>query len=588
MSDASVIPTPATPDVCSVVVLIDGTEISGEFHVLSVTVSAELNRIPSAVLEIRDGDAATATFAASDTDHFVPGREIELRLGYRAQVDPVFRGIVVRQRIRVRPSESVLVVECRDKAVRMTRGRRSRYFAGQADSDIMTDLISGHDLTGDVASTSGQPAEVVQYDATDWDLLLCRAEANGQVVAVRDGKVTVASADTGSESVVTAHYGATVLELDAEIDARVQPPGLTAISWSAADQEVVEADAAEPSVPAAGNLDAADLAGVLGGDPDRLRHGGQLTQPELQAWADARLLRDRLAKVRGRVRFQGFAGVSPGVMIEVTGVGKRFAGPQYVAGVRHTVVNGNWDTDVQFGLGPETFAATHRMSPPPAAGLLPAAHGLQTGVVTALADDPDGADRIKVRLPMVDPGEEGAWARIATLDAGSSRGTFFRPEIDDEVVVGFLDGDPRFPIVLGMCHSSANPAPEPPQDDNHHKGYTSRSKIRLLFDDDKVAVLIETPAGNQLTLSEDDKKVTIADQNGNSIVLDDSGITLDSAKDLVLKAAGDLRAEGKNVELKADTAAKVAGGSSAELTGSSTKVNGDSSTVIKGGTVNIN
>jgi Rhs element Vgr protein len=452
----------------------------------------------------------------------------------------------------------------------------------------MSDLIGGHDLTGDVASTSGKPAEVVQYDATDWDLLLCRAEANGQVVAVRDGKVTVAAPDTGSTSVVTARYGATVVELDAEIDARVQPPGLTATSWSAGDQEVVQADAAEPSVNAAGNLDATDLAGVLGGDPDVLRHGGQLGEPELQAWADARLLRDRLAKVRGRVRFQGFAGVSPGVMIEVTGIGKRFAGPQYVSGVRHTVVGGNWETDVQFGLSPESAATTYRMSRPPAAGLLPAVHGLQTGVVTALQDDPDGADRIKVRLPMVDPAEEGTWARIATLDAGDSRGTFFRPEIDDEVVVGFLDGDPRFPIVLGMCHSGANPAPEPAKDDNHHKGYTSRSKIRLLFDDDKVAVLLETPGGNKLTLSEDEKKVTIADQNGNSIVLDDGGITLTSAKDLVLKAAGDVRAEGKNIELKAETAATVSGGSSAELTGASTKVNGDSSTVIKGGTVNIN
>lgn len=588
MSDASVIPTPATPDVCSVVVLVDGTEISGEFHVLSVTVSAELNRIPSAVLELRDGEAAKATFAASDTDHFVPGREIELRLGYRAQVDTVFKGIVVRQRIRVRPDESVLVVECRDTAVRMTRGRRSRYFTDEADSDIMTDLISGHDLTGDVADTGDKPAAVVQYDATDWDFLLCRAEANGHVVMVRAGKVTVAAPDTGTDPVVTAHYGATVLELDAEIDARVQPPGLTATSWSAADQAIVQADAAEPSVPATGDLDATDLAGVLGGDPSRVQHGGQLTQPELQAWADAQLLRDRLAKVRGRVRFQGFAAVVPGVMIEVTGIGKRFAGPQYVSGVRHTEVGGNWDTDVQFGLSPALAATTYRMSPPPAAGLLPAAHGLQTAVVTALQDDPDGEDRIRVRLPMVDPAEDGTWARIATLDAGDSRGTFFRPEIDDEVVVGFLDGDPRFPIVLGMCHSSAKPAPEPGSDDNHHKGYTSRSKIRLFFDDDKVAVLIETPGGNKLTLSEDEKKVTIADQNGNSIVLDDSGITLDSAKDLVLKAAGDVKAQGKNVELKADTAAKVSGGSSAELTGSSTKVNGDSSTVIKGGTVNIN
>jgi phage gp45-like len=80
----------------------------------------------------------------------------------------------------------------------------------------------------------------------------------------------------------------------------------------------------------------------------------------------------------------------------------------------------------------------------------------------------------------------------------------------------------------------------------------------------------------------------ISDQNGNVITLDDSGITVESAKDLILKAAKDVKIQGANVELKADTAFKASGGSSAEVTGSSTKVNGDSSTVIKGGTVQIN
>ena len=93
--------------------------------------------------------------------------------------------------------------------------------------------------------------------------------------------------------------------------------------------------------------------------------------------------------------------------------------------------------------------------------------------------------------------EEGVWARLATLDAGDGRGTFFRPEIDDEVVVGFLDGDPRFPVVLGQCHSSAKPAPEPAKDDNHVKGYVSRSKLKLTFDDDKKVVVLETPARQQ-------------------------------------------------------------------------------------------
>ena len=337
---------------------------------------------------------------------------------------------------------------------------------------------------------------------------MCRAEANGHVVAVRDGKVTVGPPATGAEPVVTAQFGATVLELDAEIDARWQVKGVKAKAWNATDQELVEADAAEPSVTASGNLSASDLADVIGGDPHLLRHGGKLGEPELQAWADGRLLKDRLAKVRGRVRFQGFARRHRG-RCRRGRPASASASPASSTwpGVRHTFANGNWETDVAFGLAPETYAATYPVTRPPAGGLLPAVNGLQIGIVTALQDDPDGEDRIKVRLPLVSDSEEGVWARLATLDAGDERGTFFRPEIDDEVVVGFLDGDPRFPVVLGQCHSSAKPAPEPATDDNHLKGYVSRSKLKLTFDDDKKVVVLETPAGNKLTLSEDDKTV---------------------------------------------------------------------------------
>jgi Rhs element Vgr protein len=312
-----------------------------------------------------------------------------------------------------------------------------------------------------------------------------------------------------------------------------------------------------------------------------LRHGGKLSEPELQAWADGRLLKDRLAKVRGRVRFQGFGGVTAGDVIEVTGIGERFAGKQYVAGVRHTFGNGNWETDVAFGLSPDIHAATYPVTAQPAGGLLAAVNGLQIGSVTALQDDPGGEDRIKVRLPLVSDSEEGVWARLATLDAGDQRGTFFRPEIDDEVVVGFLDGDPRFPVVLGQCHSSAKPAPEPGKDDNHVKGYQSRSKMKLTFDDDKKVVILETPGGNKLTLSDDDKTASLVDQNGNKVTLDDGGITLESAKDLTLKASGDVKLEGTNVECKSQANFKAEGQAGADVKSSGTLT-------LKGSLVQIN
>lgn len=582
MSSPSTIPTPTTPDVCTMALLVGGQDVSGDLQVRSITVNREINRIPTAAIQIEDGSAATGTFTVSDSDRFLPGKPIEIQLGYRSQNETVFKGLIVKQRISVRKGGTALSVDCSAEAVKMTRGNKSRYYINKKDSDVMEELLDAYGLPKDVEATTAALKEVVQYDATDWDFLLCRAEANGQVVLVRDDKVRVAKPTTSGSPVLRLAYGSTVLELDAEIDSRLQLNGVKANSWNPADQAVVAVEASEPSTPAAGNLAATDLAKVLGDDPIEIRHAGGLGEPELRSWADARLLRTRLAKIRGRARCQGFAGILPDQLVEITAIGERFEGTMYVSGVRHSVAAGNWETDVQFGLNPELFIEAYNLRPLPAAGLLPVMSGLQMGVVTALENDPASEERIQCRLPLVSPNEEGVWARLATLDAGQDRGTYFRPEINDEVVVGFLNDDPRYPVILGMCHSSAKPAPEPARDANHHKGYVSREKLKLTFDDEKKVVGLETPAGNKITISEDAKGIVLEDQNGNKITMDDGGITIESAKDLVVKAANDVALSGNNLELKAQTGFKASAVTTAEVSGGMTNIQGHSMVSIKG------
>lgn len=588
MSNSSVIPTPATPDVCTIAILVDGNDISGQLHLLSVAVEKELNRIPKAVLHFQDGEASQANFALSSADSFIPGKEIDIQLGYRSQNTSVFKGIVIKHSIKVRKNGSVLIVECRDKAVRMTGVQKNRYHTDKKDSDIIEELIGTYGLQHNVTATQPDLKEVVQYNATDWDFILCRAEANGQLVVVEDGALTIAAPNLSANPTLTLGFGSTLLELDAEIDARWQSDGLKASSWNATDQELLEADAQEPTTPSSGNLTPANLATVIDDGPLQLRHAGKLSQPELQTWADAHLLRHRLARIRGRARCQGFSGIKPGQIIELSGVGARFLGKVYVSGVRHLFAEGNWETDVQLGLDPEPFVETFNLRPLPASGLIPALSTLQIGVVTVLENDPDGEDRIKVRLPLVSVSEEGIWARLATLDAGANRGTYFRPEIGDEVIVGFLGDDPRYPVVLGACHSSAKPAPVPAKDDNHLKGYVSREQMKFSFDDEKKIITIETPGGNILKISDEDKGIALTDQNGNKITLNDTGIVIESTKDLTLKAAKDIKMEGMNIEVNAQTGFKAKGTSSAEMSSASTTIKGSATTVIQGGLVQIN
>jgi Rhs element Vgr protein len=481
-----------------------------------------------------------------------------------------------------------LVVECRDEAVKMTSGVKSKYFIDMKDSDIMEQLIRPYGLQKDIETTLPRLKEVVQYDSTDWDFMLCRAEANGQVVMVEDGKIKIAKPAIGADPIVKLTFGSTLKEFDAEMDARIQSKGIKASSWNSSDQVVVEVSAAEPATTNNGNLSPAELAGVIGGDDLKIRHGGKLSEPELQAWANGRLVKERLAKIRGRARFQGLATVLPGKIVEISGVGDRFEGKIFVSGVRHNLSAGNWETDAQLGLSPELFSNSYNLRPMPAAGLLPAVTGLQTGVVTVLEGDPDGEDRIKVRLPMISTADDGIWARISTLDAGKERGTYFRPEIGDEVIVGFLNDDPRHPVVLGMCHSSAKPAPEHPKDVNHHKGYVSREKMKFTFDDEKKIITLETPGGNKIMLSDEDKGIILEDQNGNKITMNDSGIKIESFKDLINKAQKDITLEGLSIAAKAQTSFKAEGSATAEVSGATTTIKGSGAAIIQGGMVQIN
>ena len=569
----SALPLTAAPDVVTLAISVDGAELPGTVPVLGAEVVSQANRIPYARLRIGDGDSARGDFARSSGDLFVPGATLSISAGYHGKTEPVFSGIVLSQRVVVRRGSSWLEVECRDPAFKMTLVRRNRYFEKQSDSDIagtLLDEYSGDGISaGDITATTVVHPQLLQYQATDWDFLVSRLEAAGQLCFVNGGKISSTTPSLSGKPVADLGFGATVLELDAEIDARTQTGGVRALAWDPAGQQLLDVSAADPGWGGNGNLSASNLSGAAGRKEDLLWHGGSLASDELQTLADGALLRARLAASRGRVRFQGLSAVQPGSLLSLSRVSDRFNGSVYVTGVRHEFGGGNWTTDAEFGMPRETHAERVAMSHLPAAGLAAAVRGLQIGIVTELAGDPDKEHRIRVKVPLAGMDEQGVWARVATLDAGDQRGTVFRPEKDDEVVLGFLHADPAQPVVLGMLHSSAKAPPITPTDDNDEKGYVSRSKVALRFDDKKKVAILETPGGNRLTLSDDDGGVTLEDQNGNSIVLSKDGIALTSGKKAVtIKAKSDLKIEAMNADIKATSGATVKGSSKTEISSS--------------------
>ncbi len=581
--DDRTIPTSAPADRPTFKVLVSGTQVSTEYQIQAVVVSRAFNRVATAEVLVFDGDPATEDFKVSNAADFLPGAEIEIQAGYHSDEETIFKGIVVRHGLRVyNHKPSVLRVECRDAAVKLTVGRKSAYYYDVKDSEVIEEIASNAGLTPDVEATGVTHEQMVQFYATDWDFLVTRAEANGKLVSTLDGTLVVKAPDASAEPALSLTYGGNLLDFEAVMDARDELAAVEAAGWDAAGQERLELEGAAASATAPGNATEDELASVLGLETLELRHAGQLADDELQAWADAQRLKSAFAKVRGRARIQGFTGVVPGDLVELGGVGDRFTGKALVSGVRHEINGKNFETDITFGLDPEWFGGRERrIVEAPAQGLLPAVSGLQIGLVSALEGDPAGEDRVQVRVPIVDPAEQGTWARVATLDAGESRGSFFRPEIGDEVVLGFLNDDPRNPVLLGMLNSSAKPAPIAASDDNHEKGFVTRSEMKLLFDDDKKTITLLTPNGNTAVLSDEDGGITLEDENGNKLVMDSAGITIESSADISIKASGDVKIEGSNVSSAASAQLKAEGSAGAEISSGG-------STVVKGSVVQIN
>ena len=312
----SALPISRPTDVVTLSVLVDGAELPRTVTVLGAEVVSQANRVPYARLRIGDGDAARGDFADSTGSLFVPGNKIVLKAGYHGQTQQVFGGVVVQQRIVVRSADCWLEVDCRDPVFVMTLVRRNRYYEDASDADVVSrllDVYAGKGVTaGKVASTSVKHPQLLQYQASDWDFMIARTEAAGLLCFAQGGTLDTARPSLSDSAAVEIGFGATLLELDADLDARSQTRGVRAAAWDPAGQAMQEVTAADPQWAGSGNLSGMTLADAAGHDEDAVWHGGSLASDQLQSWADGTLLRARLAAARGRVRFQGLGTVIAG------------------------------------------------------------------------------------------------------------------------------------------------------------------------------------------------------------------------------------------------------------------------------------
>ncbi|MEL6452332.1 MAG: type VI secretion system tip protein VgrG [Pseudomonadota bacterium] len=550
----TVSPNTLVGDVVSIDIKVDGKALDDAIFVTEIEVETAVNRLPHARICIADGSAREEVFAASNSGDFLPGKRIEVALGYNAKTQPVFAGVIRSHSVRMgADGETALELGCADPALVLTLARNARLFTEMSDADCVTNILQDAKLKATVKMDGAKAEHSVQYAAKDWDYILARAEANGCVIRVQDGAVSVAP-PAFETPVLSLRVGEAVSVMELEIDAAQQVPEVTAHSWDPTKQVMADGQGVAPRITLGGTPDGTALASAIAQPGEVLRTDATLAPKALEGWAAGRLLKSRLARLKGRVAFPGYAQVSVGDQVTLGGLGKTFDGDAWVSGVRHRVTSGRWDTEVRLGLDRRAFTDAKRdVSAAPAAGLAPGVAGLHIAKVLQIHDDPQGQDRIKVALPLVAGGEAGHWIRVATPFAGAGAGIRFLPEVDDEVVLGFLQGDPNAAVMLGALHSGNRAAPTPADEKNTVKEIATTAGLKVQFDEEKKTLTLATPGGHMVTLDDEAKAVKITDSTGNAVTLDDKGITLDAKGDLALAASGAVTVKGQSVTGEAKT-----------------------------------
>jgi Rhs element Vgr protein len=535
--------------VITATILSNNERMNPEYCLVSIDIIKEVNKIPVAQITLLDGSGAEQEFEISNTDFFKPGNKIEIKLRYEGEnknEETVFKGIIVKHSVQADLHNSLLTIDLKDEAIKLTFERKSVVFRDIQDQEIINRILKNAGLKiNSISPTKSKYKEIIQYYCSDWDFILSRADINGQWVLVDDGEITVTTPDLKNPVKHTFEYGINDLhEFEMEADIENQYNIVESIAWDIQKQLNSKGTKAKNFSLSQGDLKPDQLAPLIGAKTYKLITCAELDNNELQSWANAKMIKTRLSMFKGRFKVPGFANIKPGDIMKVDGISKRFNGTTIITAIRHQIDSQGWRTDVQFGLSSNFFYEQNdNIIDAPANGLLPGICSLQIGVIDKYEEDPKKQFRAKVKIPSIQ--NNGAiWARLASIGSGNKRGIFFRPEAGDEVIVGFINDDPRQAIILGAVYSQKNKLPNGLKvtEKNEKKAIVTKESLSLIFDDENKSIEINTPNLNSLKLSDKNGSIHLEDENHNTIILDKEGIQIKSSKNITI--------EGKKIEIK--------------------------------------
>ena len=508
---------------------------------------------------------------------------------------PLIEGEVTALESEFDAGGTFTVVRGYDQAHRLFRGRRTASYVQMTASDVAVQVARRAGLSvATVASTTTVYDHLGQAGETDWDFLARLARASGREVLVRAGSFSFtapkAAADApaagGTEPrPLVLQLGKDLLRLRSVLSSAQQAGTVEVRGWDVATKKALTATA--PARTTSADLPTVTPAALAAAFGEAV-HVATEVPFRSQAEVDeaARTLADSLAgtfaELEGVAR--GNPQVRAGAAISVDGLGEPFDGKYTVTTSRHRFDPSTGYTTQLTVSGRQDRSLLGLAS---AGSRAPAG---QPGVVVAQVSDvadPQRSGRVRLTFPWLADDYVSDWARTVQAGAGKDRGAAVLPEVGDEVLVAFEQGDFSRPTVLGGLYNGVDTLPAGQGDlvDGGTGAVRRRSvvsrrghRVDLLdADGQSVGVRVAT-TGDKLLINLDHVGTTITVHADGKVSIEGSqGVTIDSSS-----AAMELK--GGSISIKATSGVTVDGGGGAvSLTGTTAKLEGSGTTEVKGG-----
>jgi uncharacterized protein involved in type VI secretion and phage assembly len=584
--------------------LIDGQRLPANLYddLVDARVEQSLSVPARFTLRFRDPD-----FEILDSGRFKVGQTIDIKFADETgTMVAVIKGEVVAIGVeQLAGARHELTITGYDFVHRLSYGSVVRAFQNMSYSDIVGSIARERGLRAQVDATLTRPTfEYLVQNTSDYRFLQEIAHRTGCEWQL-DGTTLKMGPRVGSGApAVTLKFGDTLSSFKARYSAAEHDTEVSVRGWDRRTKQAIvgtNTDALRRPAGTNGVPLSTTMRPRSYSFPSKSQGPGVVDSAEEAtslAGARAGLLGGTELAAKGEA--VGVPALKPGALVKIEGLGSTISGSYYVTAVEHVFGSG-CPLTTRFTVGgtePSTLVDL-------LAGAQPQGPGLMVGVVTNL-DDPDNQGRVRVKLPALSDEVESAWARIVTLGAGANRGLMFMPAVDDEVLVGFEQGDLRRPFVFGGLWNGVD-APAAPTGQWLKSGKVAEWLVKsphghtLTFKggdapaDNAVTVLLKD-GKTKLHLAHDKVELWAAAGMPLQLKSGQASITLTANGDVQIKgtnvtveATTGLTLKGLTIEGTANTSAKLEGKAALELKGGGTaKLEASGITEVKGAMVKIN